>query len=192
MWGQPPRLSAERSSAALEAGLPQADDPMQPIQQADEASAALRSIPPFHAILTPCSPRSRRPARPLIPGRSRCISPQGKAWISSGTTATGRTIRSFICEMPVPVQCAKMSAKSPAAVGAILCQSRQVRCRCSKLRLSLLRPRAWVNTRSNFPGTIITILEYIRGRSYEKSVRVTSARRHALRDNYPQMLTAVE
>ena len=183
MWGPPP--SAVRGAKLhSDRGKPPLGRRSSPTHPADEASAAPLAIPPCHAILTPCSPHSRHPARPLIPSRSRCISPQGKAWISSGKTVINRTILLFICATPVLVPCVRMSGEKPVVVGEIPPPRPLQRCRSLKRQPGRYPPRQLANMPSSFRGTMATISGYIRGHCCARFVRVKSARRRLRDDSF--------
>ena len=106
-----------------------------------------------------------------------------RASTSNGTTATSRTITSFICATPAPAPCAMKSATSLAAGRAIPCPLRRARCRCSSPLPSPCPPKAWASTPSSSRGTIITISGCIRGNSCAKSAPATSAKRRGRRVN---------
>ena len=119
MWGQPPRLSAERSCSSR--GRPPSSRRSHAAHStADEASAALRSIPPFYAILTPCSPRFRRPAAATDPRSVKVHLTTGQGWTSSGGTATGRIIRFHLSARCLSLcNVRRRAGKSPDGVRAI-------------------------------------------------------------------------
>ncbi len=96
--------------------------------------------------------------------------------ISSGKTATGRTILSPFCAMPVLAPYATRSGARRIASQEKLRNSPPARCLCSSLPSKRLRRTAWASTQSSFISTTITSWGFIRGSSCGIGVRARSAK----------------